>query len=472
MRFLLGLVVLGLLGAGAVWLRLVWEQSQGREELAQVIAETDENDPRWRWEEIQEGIASVPDAENSLLVVKKVFDSFGAWKPGELKLQDGQPVYGGDYPYNRRFDEQRLAVLRKELGEHEQTVALAATLKDYPRGRAVIQLTPDLVSTLLPHLQPVREVADLLALDIERHLHGGQIDRATERIRAILHASAGVRDDYFLISQLVRISCRSIAVYRIQRLLGMGELSDQACLALMRHLAAERQENLLLVGLRGERAGWHHFFGNLTQGRLSLAGTLAGNTGTGQPDLVTRVGAFLYSYRIPEDHATYLRWSKRLCDIARLPFHERATELDAFYEEFEPIRATARTQKRQLLAAIFVPAVQRFDQAVKREQAQLACAETALAVERYRLAQKRWPDSLAKLSPALLPSVPLDPYTGAPLRYARKPEGVVIYSVGPDLVDDGGEILRHRPQGNYDIGFRLYDPGKRNLPALAEPAGP
>jgi hypothetical protein len=109
-------------------------------------------------------------------------------------------------------------------------------------------------------------------------------------------------------------------------------------------------------------------------------------------------------------------------------------------------------------------------QAVLRNQAHLVCAETALAVERFRLAHKHWPRTLTELCPALLPSVPLDPYTGAPLRYARRDDGVAIYSVGPDLEDDGGEILRYRPQGNYDIGFRLYDVDKRNLPPLAEPA--
>jgi hypothetical protein len=141
-RVALGLLVLLALAVVSVWVRLAREASQGRKELAAVIAEIDEKDPRWRWEEIEEDRQPIPDAENSMLVVKKVRDSFGAWKPTELKLPDGQPVYRADHPSNRRLDEQRLAVLRAELGQHEQTVALAATLKDRPRGRASVELTP------------------------------------------------------------------------------------------------------------------------------------------------------------------------------------------------------------------------------------------------------------------------------------------------------------------------------------------
>jgi hypothetical protein len=344
-RVALGLGALVVFGVVALWLRLVWEQAQGRKELAEVIAEIEETDPRWRWEEIQGDLAPVPDAENSLLVVKKVVDSFGAWKPAEMKVPDGQPVFDSEHPSNRRLDEQRLAVLRKELGEHEQIIALAATLKDYPRGRASIQLTPDYLSTLLPHAQPFREIAALLALDIERLLHAGETDRAAERIWAILCASSGLRGDHIIISQLVRLAVRIIAVFRIERLLGMRALSDEVCLVLMRHVAAERQENLLLASVRGERAGWHHLFDNIEQGRVALADVVwTGIGGGGQPDLGTKASAFLYSYRIPEDHAAMLRWYNRLCDIARMPMHEQATELEELDGQRKAARQTAMTQ--------------------------------------------------------------------------------------------------------------------------------
>jgi hypothetical protein len=467
----LGLFGLVVSGCASVWWRLVWEQSQGREELAAVIAETDEKDPRWRWEAIEEDRAPISDAENSMLVMKKLTDSFGKWQPTELKLPDGQPVYNSDYPSNRRLDEQHLMLIRKELGKREQSVALAVSLQNYPRGRASFELTTDMLSTLLPHVQPVRDVARLLALDVERLVHGTPTDRAADRIRAMLRAAAGLRDDPFLISLLVRMACRKVAVDSTERLLGMSELSDEACRTLSIQFAEELPAADLLASLRGERALYHRLFENLEHGQLTVGEFFARSEGNSnsKPDVSLRLGGFLYSYRLPEDHATLLRWFDEACDIARLPSQEQLEAWNLFELKIRAVRSTASPDKRLILSTLLLPAVKKVGQATLRDQVLVVCAETALATERFRLAHKRWPKSLDELRPAFLAQLPRDPYTGESLRYARRDDGVVIYSVGPDLQDDGGDILRYRPQGNYDIGLRLFDPDKRNLPPLAEP---
>ena len=68
-------------------------------------------------------------------------------------------------------------------------------------------------------------------------------------------------------------------------------------------------------------------------------------------------------------------------------------------------------------------------------QAVLACA-----LERYRLAHGQLPEKLEALVPELLAQVPHDVIDGQPLRYRRTGEGFVLYSVGWNEVDDGGQI--------------------------------
>jgi hypothetical protein len=63
-----------------------------------------------------------------------------------------------------------------------------------------------------------------------------------------------------------------------------------------------------------------------------------------------------------------------------------------------------------------------------------------VAAERFRLANGRWPEKLMELMPAFLKTVPADPFDGQPLRYRRKGNRIVIYSVGPNVTDDGGDI--------------------------------
>ncbi|TSA53855.1 MAG: hypothetical protein D4R45_04950, partial [Planctomycetaceae bacterium] len=65
-------------------------------------------------------------------------------------------------------------------------------------------------------------------------------------------------------------------------------------------------------------------------------------------------------------------------------------------------------------------------------------AQTSLAVERYRLAEGRLPQSLNNLVPAYIEAVPADPYDGHPLKYRTLETGFVVYSIGDDRSDDGG----------------------------------
>jgi hypothetical protein len=74
---------------------------------------------------------------------------------------------------------------------------------------------------------------------------------------------------------------------------------------------------------------------------------------------------------------------------------------------------------------------------------------------RFRLDHGTLPSHLDELVPAYLDAVPLDPFDGHPLRLAVKNDHRIIYSVGPDLVDDGGVDM---VQGKGDVTFTLKPP--------------
>jgi hypothetical protein len=65
--------------------------------------------------------------------------------------------------------------------------------------------------------------------------------------------------------------------------------------------------------------------------------------------------------------------------------------------------------------------------------------DAAIGVERYRRATGASPDSLAQLVPAYLPAVPIDPFSGREIRYVKTADRVIVYSVGSNEKDDGGE---------------------------------
>src|SRR5262249_6607017 len=89
----------------------------------------------------------------------------------------------------------------------------------------------------------------------------------------------------------------------------------------------------------------------------------------------------------------------------------------------------------------------------------------------YRRQTGDWPRSLPDLVPNYLSAVPLDPFDAAQLRYRLTAEGAVIYSVGRDGRDDGGNT-EPLPDDHFprDVVFTLWNlDRRRRLPRLEFP---
>jgi len=76
---------------------------------------------------------------------------------------------------------------------------------------------------------------------------------------------------------------------------------------------------------------------------------------------------------------------------------------------------------------------------VKKSQSdvQLQATRTILALRAYQLAHGKLPPDLNELVPEFLDAVPVDDFDGQPLRYLA--EKKIVYSVGINLKDDGGD---------------------------------
>ena len=88
-------------------------------------------------------------------------------------------------------------------------------------------------------------------------------------------------------------------------------------------------------------------------------------------------------------------------------------------------------------------------------------AATALAIRLYELDHGRRPEGLLELVPEYLGEAPVDPFAddGRPLGYLPHAPKPILYSVGPDGVDNGGEDVLD-PNGRVDrersdMRFRL-----------------
>src|SRR5581483_12132155 len=152
-------------------------------------------------------------------------------------------------------------------------------------------------------------------------------------------------------------------------------------------------------------------------------------------------------------HAWLLDYTTKLVEIADLPPEAQLKPLT----QLAATAAQAPPGAAQMAKAL--PLVE-IGTTCQKAQAMLRCAIAAVAVERYRLANGRWPDKLGDVTPRYLTAVPTDPYDGQPLRYARHKDVVAVYAVGPDGRDDGGkpdELNRFDKPDGFDVGLRLWN---------------
>jgi hypothetical protein len=95
-----------------------------------------------------------------------------------------------------------------------------------------------------------------------------------------------------------------------------------------------------------------------------------------------------------------------------------------------------------LLSPIFQPAVEVSHDSVFQNETTIALnrlLEVQLALQAYHCDHQSYPSSFAPLTPIYIRQIPEDPFANhQPLRYRVKAHGYVLYSIGPDSVDDEG----------------------------------
>ncbi len=446
-RTLLAIAVLIVVGGGLFW----WRLESAHWSTAAVLAETDALDPGWRIDDVMKQRRRVADADNSALLIDAArmagyVSVYSA--PNHDTIMEG---WKAPLPLNHAQRE----LLRSELAKMPKAVALARQIKDRPYGSFPLTLSPDYISTLVPHVQTVRETMVVLQFDAWLRADSESVAASLESCQALLNTGRSLADEPFLISQLVRYAGQAILLDVLEKCLAQGEATPVPLAALQDSLAREIRESDWLFALRGERAGGILFLENAESSPVKfrqlkqIMGVRNGPTKFQLSDYVFDYLPASLKMQIPQ----HLRYMNRIIEAAKLPLHEQTVAL---------AKIEADLPQQPAINQALAPG-KKMGGAHLRSQAGLRTMLVALACERYRMQHKTWPDSLEKLVEAkLLDAVPADPFDGKPLRMTRTKWGVVLYSVGHDNVDDGGAIDRERPiDPGVDLGVRLWDLSRR-----------
>ena len=94
-------------------------------------------------------------------------------------------------------------------------------------------------------------------------------------------------------------------------------------------------------------------------------------------------------------------------------------------------------------------------------RARFECLQAVVALQLHKAREGLYPAGLDELTPELLHEVPIDPFTGKPLRYERRGEGFVLWSIGPDMRDSNGTAEFDPETMNVDDQFDIVHRAER-----------
>jgi hypothetical protein len=283
---------------------------------------------------------------------------------------------------------------------------------------------------------------------------------ALQSCRAILAAARSIGNEPSLIAALVRYAGNAMTVGALEHVLAQAVPPADELRAMQELLEREIDNHVFYEALRGERGGYDQLLDTLQKRQVTVSTVVGGKGNSSWEDWI--VGVF--PAVITHGRAEQLRLMNEAVAAAKLPRERQG-------EAFKQIEDKIRSREASVVVRMLMPALTRISTADFRIQAQMRCALVGLAAERYRLAHGRWPESPGALVKAgLLASVPVDPFDGRPLRLKLMPDGLLIYSVGMDGIDNGGLLNRENlHEVGTDLGFQLWDPDARRQPALPPP---
>lgn len=452
------LVVIGTLAISAAGIGFSWwsTRADGQKRLDAWTAKLDAENPAWRMSDLvaaRNARLPPPDRNSGYIAL----DALGLM-PQEFKDWYVENKWLTYWPHNHLPEEEELC---RCISVHEQSadaIAAACRLRHQPVGGFAINAAePNPLDTPLPHLQKLRALAHLLQFQVVIQAASHRPDEAVDAVHALLNNARAVGDEPSLMSHMVRQTILTLAIDNAERALGHGE-PKTGLVELQAALLEEAAYPRMAIGLRGELAMLDRLFENLDSGKLSFSQLDGKPAGTGWDAVWADTHMAFTRQYIPANRARMIECIDAYLQADKLTGRARLDALDAI--------SVPTSDGEAFLVSRYVSGIVSVVASDDRVKARLACAAAAIACERFRQKHGRWPANLAEIPKEILANVPMDPFTGNPLLYLRRDDGITIYSVGNDRKDNGGLTLDPREEFGTDIGFRLWNPDQRGLPPI------
>jgi hypothetical protein len=368
-----------------------------------------------RWYNIPDGAANAADAYLT------AFSNYVEWDREALKAL---PVVGrAPLPARTQpFDDPNQQLVKQFLSDNKKTLTLLHEAASIDHCRYPIDFTRD-SDQVAPWLKELRASTRLLSLDVLIQCDNHNSEKALKSIQTSLSLARSVGTP-LLIHRLVHIAVRTQTYRSIEQILNKTQLAEEQ----LKKLSAWIEESDVDEGYRRALVGEQCFGLHTFQSPLH---DIVNKTESGQVFLLILAPRKILGLHDRET-MEYINIMQDYINTVELPHHTRLAAFDSIQKTVD------HGERGGMLTRMLMPAFGRILDIEIRHLAHLRATQTALAVQRYRLAEDRLPQSLENLVPAYMEALPTDPFDGQSLKYRTLETGFVVYSVGYDLTDEGG----------------------------------
>lgn len=352
----------------------------------------------------------VPDDQNAATIYVKLFDvSFDGKTPypqnGGLKRYELSGTGGMDLA---------TAVASRELLDSARLQEVFDALEQASKRPYCVfpvrwEMGP---ATLFPHLEHLRQGGRLLGARAILDAHEGNLPQASDRLIVMYRIADQVTQEPTVIAQFVAYAIQAIADRAAHVIIAPANVPAGAARRLARALQPEHVEAGHRAALRMEFMFGLDFFSRYP----------VGIGGSGLPLRPVPKWHPLAPY-LRLEQANYIRYFRLLVEQSDRPYRTTAAS---------PLTIPEKGIGT-MMASMMVPVFSKSN--MKRDQslAHLALLRWVLELKAHRREQRSYPGDLSSFR-----GLPNDPFSGKPPIYRREASGFLIYSVGPDLEDDGG----------------------------------
>ncbi len=368
----------------------------------------------------------VTDSENAAPVYQHVFDALDAFDRPDIWTDAVEarhvPVSNeGGFDYASAELSEFLAQHAGELAVIRQAAALPECRFERDYGRLSFEAA-------VPEQLRFRHAAQLLDIDARHKAATGDMGGAMENINAIFSVARHAASEPFLISTLSSFAIERLGIQAFETVQKSAPIAEED-LSILDLDESVSHRRLAARSFQMEEAAGLSLFCTLESGPfVPMYFEQTELEGIAEASGIT---SMYRVFHLAEDLASYRAQFRVIHMASAKPYYLTRNQ-------WTDVRGSSKSEGVGALTSLILPDPAKIVERVQWAEAMHRVAVLGIAVCRYQAIHGRLPAALTDLTPNFVQILPSDPFDGEPMRFKLTDQGCVIYSIGPDLMDNDG----------------------------------